>query len=70
MTKPPGVLIYLIKCVAKQGNLSVTGGSKSYLVVFIEYTVCPNPKRMTKEAGQWWHMPLIPALERQRQADF
>jgi hypothetical protein len=21
-------------------------------------------------AGQWWHMPLIPALGRQRQPDF
>jgi hypothetical protein len=23
-----------------------------------------------KEAWQWWHMPLIPALGRQRQANF
>jgi hypothetical protein len=23
-----------------------------------------------KTAGHWWYMPLIPALGRQRQADF
>jgi len=26
--------------------------------------------KMAKYAGQWWHMPLIPELGRQRQADF
>jgi hypothetical protein len=27
-------------------------------------------KRKEKKAGQWWRTPLIPALGRQRQADF
>jgi hypothetical protein len=27
-------------------------------------------KKSRKKAGQWWCMPLIPALGRQRQADF
>jgi hypothetical protein len=27
-------------------------------------------KKKKKEAGQWWHMPLIPALGRQRQVEF
>jgi hypothetical protein len=27
-------------------------------------------KQIFKKAGQWWCMPLIPALGRQRQADF
>jgi hypothetical protein len=26
--------------------------------------------RVLLMAGQWWHMPLLPALGRQRQADF
>jgi hypothetical protein len=27
-------------------------------------------KKNLKRAGQWWRTPLIPALEKQRQADF
>jgi hypothetical protein len=27
-------------------------------------------KKKKKRAGQWWRMPFIPALGRQRQMDF
>ena len=27
------------------------------------------PKTLLAQAGQWWHMPLIPALGKPRQAD-
>jgi hypothetical protein len=27
-------------------------------------------KNFSLMAGWWWHMPVIPALRRQRQADF
>jgi hypothetical protein len=29
-----------------------------------------DQKKLYLRARKWWHMPLIPALVRQRQADF
>ena len=34
-----------------------------------EHSALCIPRKEIK-VGQWWHMPLIPALGRQRQADF
>jgi hypothetical protein len=31
---------------------------------------CMKGVRRNQSAGQWWRTPLIPALRRQRQADF
>jgi pterin-4a-carbinolamine dehydratase len=33
-------------------------------------TYAYQKKEILNIAGQWWHTPLIPALRRQRQADF
>jgi hypothetical protein len=44
------------------------------LIGKVENCMCKFVKILTDErpnlAGQWWHMTLIPALERQRQVDF
>jgi hypothetical protein len=34
------------------------------------YSIPINKSLKKEETGQWWCMPLIPALGRQRQADF
>jgi hypothetical protein len=33
-------------------------------------TIDLGPFKIKNTAGQWWRMPLIPALGRQRQVDF
>jgi hypothetical protein len=36
----------------------------------IKKKILKKKKKKKKLAGWWWHTPLIPALGRQRQADF
>jgi hypothetical protein len=44
--------------------------SKKAKVIYYTARPCLKKKKKKKSAGQWWRMPLIPALGRQRQADF
>jgi hypothetical protein len=39
----------------------------SHASIYVNIT---SPIIYSIKAGQWWHMSLIPALGRQRQADF
>jgi hypothetical protein len=43
---------------------------KSNLSVVSLYSNNKQEKKQIRGAGQWWHMPLIPALGRHRQVDF
>jgi hypothetical protein len=36
----------------------------------LELEICTRRQEWTNLARQWWRTPLIPALGRQRQADF
>jgi hypothetical protein len=51
------------------------GRNENYVNIVLSYEILKKKKKEEEEeyqpqAGQWWHMPLIPALGRQRQADF
>jgi hypothetical protein len=42
----------------------------SLFTLFLEFGARIAVRRLNYLAGWWWCMPLIPALGRQRQADF
>jgi hypothetical protein len=56
-------------CIQLGGLLTYFCKTKGELLLKNK-TKTPNFKKVHLSAGQWWRMPLIPALGRQRQADF
>jgi hypothetical protein len=40
------------------------------LKICLKFLKNKNILKKRERAGWWWHMPLIPALRRQRQVDF
>jgi hypothetical protein len=44
--------------------------SRNFLSKIVTFILKEFFKKITKIARQWWCTPLIPALWRQRQADF
>jgi hypothetical protein len=53
--------------LASMGCLTGILEVKRNLCLIVTILAALRPKQM---AGQWWHMPLIPALGRQKKEDF
>jgi hypothetical protein len=51
-------------------SLGVCGQTGLHSEFQDSYIVRPCLKRKLDSRVWWWHMPLVPALGRQRQADF
>jgi hypothetical protein len=53
-------------------NNNKEGQEKSYDFLPLAFTYMSTNVHAKEHThtGQWWHTPLIPALRRQRQADF
>jgi hypothetical protein len=65
-----------ITCVKKEVHRKGKSLSSTHLTLgeYLEYERKEyhntQTSRKQKTAGQWWRTPLVPALGRQRQADF
>jgi hypothetical protein len=64
--------MYLYICVYKRGGAGREGRGCENLVSKHSIPIAKNIAKFKKPffSQEWWCMPLIPALGRQRQADF